>query len=131
MSGLGRCSVCSRDAGVMYPLLAGSPAFCSDHHNSKDAGPFGCDFTGPDDFDPPLWNEEPEFREPILQRRRFVWTDKDGNDHKLKDIDNYYLMNIINFLTRKDNEELTRTIAFLKKEVEKRKKESIGSKDGR
>ena len=38
---------------ALYPMLPGSPRFCGKHHNEKYAGPYGCDFSGPDDFDPP------------------------------------------------------------------------------
>lgn len=125
MSGLGKCSIrgCDKEAGAVYPLLAGSPTFCSAHHNPRDAGPFGCDFTGPDDFDPPLWDEAPEFQEPILRRREFVWMDRYGDEHKLKDIDNRYLVNIINFLARAENEDYDRTVAFLMKEARRRVRE--------
>ncbi len=34
-------------------------------------------------------------------RQKFVWTDKQGDKHKLADIDDTYLQNIINFLKRK------------------------------
>ena len=68
--------------------------------------------------------EEREFSEPLLSRRGFCWTDKEGNEHKLKDIDDYYLNNIINFLKRKENEEFTNTIKFLEKEAKRRAKEA-------
>jgi hypothetical protein len=115
ISGLGKCSIssCRNNAGVMFPLLAGSPAYCS-HHAPMD--------TGPDDFDIPLWDEEtPYFQEPVLTRRRFVWTDKEGNRHKLADIDDYYLNNIIDFLRHKNIEEAEETIRFLEKEAKRRK----------
>jgi hypothetical protein len=51
---LGKCVICGKEASVLYPLLPGAPAFCDDHHNPKDAGPYGCDFSGPDDFDIPF-----------------------------------------------------------------------------
>jgi len=115
---LGKCSICGKDAGALYPLLPGSPAFCHNHHNPRDAGPFGCDFTGPDDFDIPI--EGYGFREPILTRREFRWTDVNGNEHKLQDIDDYYLNNIINFLKRKSNEIFDSTIKFLEREANRR-----------
>jgi len=34
-------------------------------------------------------------------RQNFTWTDKSGERHKLPDIDDTYLQNIINFLKRK------------------------------
>jgi hypothetical protein len=129
MSGLGKCSVhgCGRDAGVLYPLLAGSPAFCDHHHTPEYAGRFGCDLTGPDDFDPPIGDEfsSLEFPEPALTRKGFVWTDREGNEHRLSDIDDRYLGNIISYLERRTAEGLSgaeQTIAFLKKEVKLRLK---------
>ena len=96
---LGKCSVCGKEAGVLYPLLPGEPKFCGEHHNPKDAGPFGCDLSGPDDFDiPEPWIDSLEFCE---DRETFVWTDREGNKHKLSDVDNVYLQNIISFLRRR------------------------------
>lgn len=95
---LGRCAVCGGEAGVLYPLLPGEPAFCSEHHNPRDAGPFGCDFTGPDDFDiPDVWDVLSGFHG---DRETFTWKDREGNIHKLKDIDGRYLQNIIGFIRR-------------------------------
>lgn len=37
-------------------------------------------------------------------REKFIWTDKEGVKHKLKEIDDTYLQNIINFLKRKVEE---------------------------
>lgn len=98
--GLGKCVVCGGHASALYPLLPNSPAFCSEHHNPKDAGPFGCDFSGPDDFEIP----EPPWPETKFNMKTFVWTDKEGNKHKLRDIDDRYLQNIINFLKRRVTE---------------------------
>lgn len=100
MSGsLGKCIVCGKGAGVLYPLLPNSPAFCSEHHNPKDAGSFGCDFTGPDDFDIPFPGEfDAVF---VGNRDTFVWTDREGVKHELADIDDIYLHNIIGFLRRR------------------------------
>ena len=96
---LGNCVICGKDACVLYPLLPKEPAFCHKHHNPKDAEPYGCDFTGPDDFDiPDEWDEPPKF---TATRKTFMWKDKEGNKHKLKDIDDGYLQNIISFLRRK------------------------------
>lgn len=94
---LGHCRVCGRDAVVVYPLLRGSPAFCVEHHNPRDAGPFGCDFTGPDDFDI-LDYPDNVF---VGDRKTFVWSDRDGVEHELRNIDDQYLQNIINFLRRR------------------------------
>lgn len=44
---------CVREAVCWYPLLPGEPHFCSEHHTPKHAGRYGCDFSGPDDFDIP------------------------------------------------------------------------------
>jgi len=84
---------------VQYPLLAGSPSFCGTHHNPHDAGRFGCDFSGPDDFDiPGEWDNTPIF---VGTKETFVWTSKDGRKHKLHEIDDTYLSNIIRFLDRR------------------------------
>lgn len=96
---LGKCVVCGKEAAALYPLLPNEPAFCSEHHNPKDAGPFGCDFTGPDDFDIP--DEFLEYTPEMFDRESLIWTDKEGNEHELKDIDDQYLNNIINFLTKR------------------------------
>jgi len=111
--GFGDCVVCGGRATVNYPLLSGSPSFCGDHHNPNDAGRFGCDFSGPDDFDTP---DEDEFDMPFdwphrelpvsarpITTGNFVWTDIKGGKHKLKDIDDNYLANIIGFLKRRIN----------------------------
>jgi len=100
---LGKCRVCGGDAGVVYPLLPGSPAFCSGHHNQESAGPFGCDFSGPDDFDIPWCAEDIPFTSPRVQkldRDTFIWTDKGETKHSLAAIDDQYLQNIINYLKR-------------------------------
>jgi len=104
---LGKCSIpgCGKEAGALYPLLPGKPCFCHEHHNPKNAGPFGCDFTGPDDFDIPFGDDDVPFHTRIpkyqkLDRKVFVWTDREGVRHKLKDIDDTYLTNIINFLVQ-------------------------------
>lgn len=106
---LGKCIVCGKKAEVLYPLLDRGPAFCSKHHNPRDAGVFGCDFTGPDDFDIPLdylYLETPFRRRPKFEQLRllFVWADKEGDRHPLNTIDDYYLGNIVNFLKRKRTE---------------------------
>jgi len=124
---LGKCSIrgCGREAGVLYPLLAGSPAFCREHHNSRDAGRFGCDLG--DNFDPPMEDMDSEreygFEEPLLTRRGFIWVDIDGDEHRLSDIDDRYLGNIIGYLKRKTLEGLEgaeRTIKFLERESRRR-----------
>jgi len=126
MSSLGRCSVCKGEASVLYPLLAGSPSFCSAHHNPRDAGPFGADFTGPDDFDIPWCADDVPFRPGLafLTRKKFVWTDQHGVRHKLSDIDDDYLSNIINFLKRKERVEFSEMILFLEGELQRRKDET-------
>ena len=123
MSELGKCSIrgCDRGASVVYPLLAGSPAFCGGHRNPGHAEGFGGDFD-PNDFGPPIEDEFLEFREPILTRCKFAWTDREGNEHKLQDIDDRYLVNIINFLVKKDSDEFEATIRFLEKEAKRRLK---------
>lgn len=97
---LGKCAVCGKEAGALYPLLPGGPAFCSEHHNPRDAGPFGCDFTGPDDFDIPCEWELPPYVF-VGDRRTFTWKDREGNVHRLKDIDDRYLANIISHLRKR------------------------------
>ncbi|KKK92772.1 hypothetical protein LCGC14_2699590 [marine sediment metagenome] len=98
---LGDCRVCGGEASTSYPLLPGGPAFCSDHHNEKDAGPFGADFSGPDDFDIPVCDNDEPWDEPrLFDKKNFVWTDRDGEKHKLTDIDDVYLTNIVRFLGR-------------------------------
>ena len=104
---LGKCRICGKESAVVYPLLPGAPAFCSNHHNPKDSGPFGCDFTCPDDFDmPEVWYSEAQIyhREegPFdVVRWDFIWTDINKQRHRLRDIDDRYLQNIINFIKRK------------------------------
>ncbi len=53
-------------------------------------------FNDPNAFEDEPWRPEPSLAK--LTRERFVWTDKEGNKHKLKDIDDQYLQNIINWL---------------------------------
>lgn len=126
---LGKCVICGREARVLYPLLPREPAFCSEHHNPKDAGSFGCDFTGPDDFDIPFPGEfDYEF---VGDRETFVWTDKEGNKHKLRDIDDRYLQNIISYLRRKlksldihSSAYWSEVIVFLEKEQRIRREEN-------
>jgi len=75
-------------------LLPTSPAFCSEHHNSRDAGPFGCDFAGPDDFDVPF-----EGGDSWLQEYEPVWVDKEGNRYYDEgNIKDDHLINIVRFL---------------------------------
>jgi hypothetical protein len=125
VSGLGKCRICGGEATALYPLMVGQPAFCSTHHNSRDAGRFGCDFTGPDDFDIPVEGEWGPWCSPsTLTRKGFVWTDREGNKHKLQDIDDRYLGNLINFLKRKDDDMFGAIIGFLAKEAERRSKEA-------
>jgi len=113
-------------------MLGGTPAFCSKHHNPKDAGPFGCDFLDPDDFDVPregddVWNDLPLMSPtptPNYNRDTFIWTDIDEEKHQLEDITNRYLQNIINFLKGKSPKaprhqlRLNTLIEFLEKEQE-------------
>jgi len=80
-----------------------------------------------DDFDTPD-GEMAFFYDPALTRREFVWTDKEGNKHKLSAIDDYYLNNIINFLKRKGIDIFEDTIRFLEKELKRRDKERPDAK---
>ncbi len=124
-----KCSVCGGEAVVLYPLLSGEPGFCSEHHNPRDAGPFGCDFTGPDDFDiPGPFDDERYLLVPEFSRGTFVWKDRTGTCHRLKDIDDTYLTNIINYLGRRipeleeamSAEYYTAVKTFLTKEAKQR-----------
>ena len=45
---------CEGTATCWYPLLPKSPAFCDEHDEPKYMEPYGCDFSGPDDFDIPF-----------------------------------------------------------------------------
>ena len=130
--GLGKCNICGHEAQVQYPLLAGTPSFCHSHHNERDAGRFGCDFSGHDDFDIPDDLDDPfkneiHYRLPHrppqrLDRRTFVWTDINGVKHPLRDVNDRYLSNIINFLKRGEGHTSSeegrraRVIKFLEKE---------------
>ncbi len=128
---LGKCMVCGGEAAIVYPLLPWEPAFCSEHYNLRDAGPFGCGFSDPDDFDIPFNDEDIPFRTPRLQRldrETFVWVDIRGNKHTLKEIDDNYLRNIINYLER-DRGHVPGTtgrrgkvIDFLRNELEERRR---------
>ena len=44
---------CKEQATTWYPMLSGEPRFCSKHYSPKYASKYGCDFSGPDDFDIP------------------------------------------------------------------------------
>src|SRR3972149_11003067 len=92
-SSMGQCAVCGKDAAVVYPLLPEEPKFCSAHHTQKDAGPFGADLSGPDDFDKPENHLLPN-----LERATFIWINREGDKYYLKDIDDRYLENIVRFL---------------------------------
>jgi len=120
---LGKCSVCGKDAGVVYPLLPGSPAFCSAHHTPQSAGPFGCDFSGPDDFDIPFDGDDVPFHIGLLgyqklDRKVFVWTDREGVRHKLKDIGDVYLTNIIGYLERGGGHVMCRSVVRRKEVID-------------
>lgn len=101
--GLGSCNCCGSDAVATYPLLPGSPSFCGAHHNASDAGRFGCDFSGPDDFDIPGGSEifdETDLVDILLSGP--VWVDKDGNEYQTADeIKDDHLYNIVMFLERR------------------------------
>jgi hypothetical protein len=51
-----------------------------------------------------------------ITKQNFVWVDVNGGKHKLKDIDNYYLANIIGFVKRKHNSSYNKLIEFLETE---------------
>ena len=104
---LGNCAIDGKEASVVYPLLPGKPAFCSEHHNARDAGPFGADFSGPDDFDiPDLWDDI----DPILaftppyDQETGVWTDRGGNQRLLSALDDPHLLNIRRWIVQRASE---------------------------
>jgi hypothetical protein len=119
-----KCVVCGGKGSVEYPLLPGSPTFCGTHHNPRDAGKYGCDFSGPDDFDEPFEDSDVIFgleeRLPTLLdkiadklfRRKPpklimpIWTTRDGRDiWKEEDFTDNHLINIIYFLDKRIKEE--------------------------
>jgi hypothetical protein len=55
---LGKCVICGNEAVALYPLLPGSPAFCSKHYNPKDAGPYGVDFSPSDNMPDDIGGDE-------------------------------------------------------------------------
>jgi hypothetical protein len=57
-----------------------------------------------------------------VTRHNFIWTDIKGGKHKLKDIDDPYLQNIINFVKRKKNLIYEPLIKFLEDEQQRRAK---------
>lgn len=69
-------------------------------------------------------SEDYYFDEYALTRKRFLWTDREGNKHKLSDISDYYLNNIISFLKQKGDSMFDTTIKFLEKEAKRRSKET-------
>ena len=95
---LGKCVIDGQPASVVYPLLAGSPAFCNKHHNSHDAGPFGADFSGPDDFDIPD-DFDMVFRPPYNEKTG-EWTDQTGKTKKLSALEDSHLWNIRGWIIR-------------------------------
>lgn len=99
MGELGNCNVCGKDATALYPLLPREPAFCSDHHNPRDAGPFGCDFSEPDDFDIPIAGEL------LFPEVEPLWVTKDGKEfYDGQDIEDDHLLNIVWLLHRRAKE---------------------------
>ena len=103
MSDFAKCTVCGADAGVEYPLLAGSPAFCSTHHTQEVAGRYGCDLSDDhDDFDIPDWEEDEPKPWYMLDGPKPIWIDNSGKEYwHEKDFDDNHLINIIGFLERK------------------------------
>lgn len=65
-----------------------------------------------------------------LTRQRFVWTDIKGNKHKLRDIDDAYLANIIRFLKRKPTVIYLPIINFLEGEQQRRADEAFKNRTG-
>lgn len=145
--GLGKCTICGKRAVAVYPLLPHGPRFCHEHHNPRDAGPFGADFSGPDDFDiplPPMEFPRDYYVKPL--REKFTWTTKDGVKYLLKDLTDNHLQNIIDYLkkrlkelpeldwdptdqevrsTEAEEEHLNQVIELLKKEQKYRKRHHI------
>jgi hypothetical protein len=114
MGELGNCRICNDHATVVYPLLPGSPAFCSEHHNPRDAGPFGADFSGPDDFDIPWEDYIPQKPFPLdptfdslpfkEQRKIWKWSTKDKRTFKLCRLTDRHIRNIIPYMERRKTE---------------------------
>lgn len=97
---LGSCVVDGKAASAMYPLLPGSPRFCSDCHTPSVAGRlFGVDFSPPDDFDVPSDDFEIAFRPPY-DKNRNAWTNKEGNTCKLFKLADSHLLNIYKWINR-------------------------------
>ena len=95
---LGNCNICGRGAGVVYPLLPGSPKFCSEHHTPQHAGPFGADFTPSDAemdalFDEFVRDTELVFKPPYNPQIN-TWKEKSGRMLKLTSLDDSHLFNI-------------------------------------
>jgi len=128
---LGNCKICGREATVVYPLLSGEPSFCSQHHNERDAGPFGCDFSGPDDFEIPTEYdpEEPFALEMRLEeiRETKVWTTADGTELHVTEMETGHIENCIAFHYRKLWDVSEAWIEVFSEELERRKKRG---KDG-
>ena len=97
---LGKCVIDGAPASVVYPLLPGSPAFCHKHHNSRDAGPFGADFSGPDDFDIPDWDDSPLVFRPPYDPKTKLWTDQYGIASPFSALSSSHLENIRNWIVR-------------------------------
>ena len=101
MRELGNCRICGKDAGVVYPLLPSSPAFCSDHHNPKDTAPWGCDFSGPDDFDIPI-DEEYHYEVPGLAEGDPIWRTKEKKKVFLSEMTDSHIVNTLNYLNKRE-----------------------------
>ena len=98
---LGKCTMCNGDAKALYPLLPGSPAFCAEHYNSHDAGQFGVDFSGPDDFDIPYpYKDVYLVFKPPYDRLESTWMDQTGKIQKLGELSDSHLLNICGWIVR-------------------------------
>jgi len=124
---LGNCRVCGGDATVVYPLLPGKPSFCSKHHNEKDAGPYGCDFSGPDDFEIPI-DYDPE--DPFNLEQRLadiretkVWTAAGDKEIHVTEMETRHIENCIAFHERKLWDVSEAWIEVFSEELERRKDE--------
>lgn len=90
------CVICGGHGVAWYPLLSGSPTFCHSHYNQRDAGPFGVDLSGPDDFDVPV----PEFKTWRDLLDEGTWLTREGEEVQVEDMGDTHLRNTIALLER-------------------------------
>lgn len=121
---LGKCVIDKEEAVAVYPLLPGRPAFCSKHYNQRDAGPFGVDLSGPDDFDIPYERIELVFKPPYNSKTG-TWTDATKTERKLSDITDSHLLNLKPWIAKQASKAdrtvgLNEAVAAINKEIAKR-----------